>query len=61
MALNLFTIPAHVPFLDALAAGWLARAGDDPLSIARGMILLPTRRSARGLAEAFLRVSGGRP
>ncbi len=61
MALNLFTIPAHVPFLDALAAGWLARAGDDPLAIARGMILLPTRRSSRGLAEAFLRVSGGRP
>ncbi len=61
MALNLFTIPAHVPFLDALAAGWLARAGEDPLAIARGMILLPTRRSSRGLAEAFLRVSGGRP
>lgn len=61
MALNLFTIPAHVPFLEALAAGWLTRAGDDPLSIARGLILLPTRRSARSLAEAFLRVTDGRP
>jgi ATP-dependent helicase/nuclease subunit B len=95
MALNLFTLPAHVPFLDALAAGWLDRAGAslagapvagapvadapladaprainhlainhlaiDPLAIASGVILLPTRRSARGLAEAFLRVSDGRP
>jgi ATP-dependent helicase/nuclease subunit B len=60
MALNLFTIPPHVPFLDALARGWLAR-GDDPLTVSRGLILLPTRRSARSLAEAFLRVHGGRP
>ncbi len=61
MALNLFTIPPHAPFLDTLAAGWLARAGDDPLDIARGLILLPTRRAARSLAEAFLRVRDGRP
>ena len=27
----------------------------------RGLILLPTRRAARALAEAFLRVGGGRP
>jgi ATP-dependent helicase/nuclease subunit B len=43
-----------------LAAEWLATAGD-PLAVARGMILLPTRRAARSLAEAFLRASGGRP
>ncbi len=29
--------------------------------MARGLILLPTRRAARSLAEAFLRASGGRP
>ena len=60
MALNLFTVPPHVPFLDALAKGWLAR-GEDPLTVSRGLILLPTRRSARALAEAFLRVGDGRP
>jgi ATP-dependent helicase/nuclease subunit B len=49
-----------VAFLDALAAEWLASAGD-PLQAARGIILLPTRRAARSLAEAFLRMSGGRP
>jgi ATP-dependent helicase/nuclease subunit B len=60
VALNLFTVPPHVPFLDALAHGWLAR-GDDPLTVSKGLILLPTRRSARALAEAFLRVRDGRP
>ena len=59
MALNLFAIPPGVPFLDALAAGWLRDRGGDPLSIANGLILTPTRRAARSLAEAFLRVSGG--
>jgi ATP-dependent helicase/nuclease subunit B len=63
--LNLFTVPPHIPFLDALALGWLARAreagGDDPLAVSRGLILLPTRRSARALAEAFLRVRNGAP
>jgi ATP-dependent helicase/nuclease subunit B len=60
MALNLFTVPPHVPFLEALARFWLAR-GDDPLIVSRGLILLPTRRSARALAEAFLRVRDGKP
>ena len=59
--MNLHTIPPHVPFLDALATYWLRRAGPDPLSVADGLILLPTRRAARALNEAFLRQSGGRP
>ncbi len=50
-----------MPFLDALAAEWLQRAGSDPLAVSRGLILVPTRRAARALAEAFLRASGGRP
>ena len=60
MALNLFAVPPHVPFLDAIARGWLAH-GDDPLTVSKGLILLPTRRSARALAEAFLRAGDGRP
>ncbi len=58
--MNLFHLPPHIPFLDAIAAAWLARS-DDPLELSRGLILLPTRRAARSLAEAFLRVSDGRP
>src|SRR5947209_17207815 len=60
MALNLFAVPPHLPFLDAIAEAWLARA-PAPLDTARGVILLPTRRAARALAEAFLRRSDGRP
>jgi ATP-dependent helicase/nuclease subunit B len=58
--MNLFFLPPHVPFLDAIAAEWLSRAAD-PLDAAQGVILLPTRRAARALAEAFLRASHGRP
>ena len=60
MALNLFAVPPHVPFLDAIARGWLVRS-DDPLSVSQGLILLPTRRSARALTDVFLQVRGGRP
>ncbi len=59
--MNLHTIPPGAPFLDALAAWWLARRGADPLAVADGLILLPTRRAARGLTEAFLRAAEGRP
>ncbi len=70
--MNLATIPVHAPFLDTLAARWLAahgadhsghdQTGDDQTGhAARGLILLPTRRAARALAEAFLRATGGRP
>jgi len=55
--MNLFAIPPNVPFLEALAAEWLATQ-DDP---ADGLLLLPTRRSARALAEAFLRANNGAP
>ncbi len=66
-----------MPFLEALASFWLGRCGNtntsglrgndpqadlnDPLVVSDGLILLPTRRSARALAEAFLRVSKGKP
>ena len=50
------------PFLDLLAQWWIAGASaKDPLAIADGLILLPTRRAARSLGEAFLRVTAGRP
>jgi hypothetical protein len=59
---SLATVPLDLPFLDVLAARWLAAHADpaEPLAAARGLILLPTRRAARALSEAFLRASGGR-
>jgi len=55
-ALHLATLPLHAPFLDRIAGEWLARHGD-----ADGLILLPTRRAARALADAFLRAGQGKP
>ncbi|MCA0199530.1 MAG: double-strand break repair protein AddB [Proteobacteria bacterium] len=56
-----FTIPARLAFVDVLARGILADAGDDPLALTRITVLLPTRRACRALREAFLRLSGGTP
>lgn len=50
---QVFTIPPHVPFLPALAAGLLAR-GD---ALATTTVLVPTRRAARALVEALLEQS----
>ncbi len=57
--LQLFTIPAHRGFADGLAAGLMRRAGDDPLSLARGIVLLPNNRAVRAVTDAFVRASGG--
>lgn len=58
---NIFTISSERSFADALAAGLLAEAAGNPLSLARMLVLLPNRRAARSLREAFLRASQGRP
>jgi len=57
---GVFSIAADLPFLDTLVAGLQARAGGDPLALARFTVLLPTRRATRALREAFLRAGGGR-
>ena len=60
----IFSVPAGVAFLEAIASavvagdlprpGGRAPAGHD---LSRYLILLPTRRAARSLAEAFLKAS----
>ena len=56
-----FTIPAHRPFLEDLAAGiWRALGPLGPEALAEAVVLLPTRRSARDLAQAFLKAAGAR-
>lgn len=57
---HLFVIPLGLSFVDALARSLLAQAGDDPMALARHLILLPNRRSVRALGEAFLRAAEGR-
>ena len=52
---NVFTIPPHRAFADALAAGLIARTKGDRLALARTTILLPNNRAGRTLTDAFVR------
>src|SRR5277367_2138258 len=55
---RLYTIAPDRPFLATLARGLVGLAGGDPLRLPRMTVLLPTRRAARSLREAFLRLTG---
>src|SRR5262245_28857809 len=57
--INLFTIPAGAAFAEDLARGVVARFGEagDPFALSRVLILLPTRRAIRTLADAFVKVA----
>lgn len=64
--LNIATVPASCPFLDTIVQNWLDRVGGEVDPNGRsggdsGTILVPGRRVARALMEAFLRVLDGRP
>ena len=57
-----FTIPAHRPFVEDLARGLLDSLGrEDPEALADAVVLVPTRRGARELVNAFLKASQDRP
>src|SRR5690349_18046833 len=62
---RVFTIPPTAPFLPTLASALVEgrlvpdfRPKDDPLSLMRATIFLPTRRAARALSEALLSALG---
>ena len=56
-----FSIAPHRPFLADLAEGLLeALAAGGPQALSDAVVLVPSRRAARGLAEAFVAVGGGR-
>lgn len=56
-----FNVPAHRPFVDDLALGLFeALAPLGPEALADAVVLTPTRRGARALADAFVRAAGGR-
>lgn len=57
---RVFNIASGTPFVDALAAGIVADLGSDPAALSAVRVLVPSRRSARALTDAFLRQSGGR-
>jgi ATP-dependent helicase/nuclease subunit B len=56
-----FTIPAHRPFARDLAQGLTAALSPlGPEALSQAVVLTPTRRGARALADAFLAAGGGR-
>lgn len=56
-----FSIPAHRPFVDDLARGFLAAlAHMGPEALPRATLLTPTRRGARAVADALLAASDGK-
>jgi ATP-dependent helicase/nuclease subunit B len=56
-----FTIAAHRPFVEDLAAGiHAALSPRGPDALADAVILVPTRRAVRALTEAFVGAAGGR-
>jgi ATP-dependent helicase/nuclease subunit B len=59
--LNLRAMSAGAAFLPELAALWHAQTVAAGRPLHDGLILLPTRRAARGLAQAFLTASAGAP
>jgi ATP-dependent helicase/nuclease subunit B len=59
--MNIYNIPAGIPFARVLAAELLRRAGDSPHELPQTRILLPTRRACRTLRDAFLDITGGKP
>ena len=55
-----FNIPAHRPFAEDLAQGLFdALSPLGPEALADAVVLTPTRRGARALADAFIKASGG--
>ncbi|MGQ0534132.1 MAG: double-strand break repair protein AddB [Caulobacteraceae bacterium] len=59
-ALRLRVITASAPFLDALADAMVEALGrDDPFALSDALVLLPNRRAAAGLIDAFAKRLGG--
>ncbi len=56
-----YTVSPHRPFLEAVAEGILARAGNDPLQLADYTILVPNRAAAMALRQSFITQLEGKP
>ena len=58
---TVYSIAAHRGFADALVAGLVPRYREDALGLARLTLLLPSRRAAQTVSEAFVRRLGDEP
>ena len=57
---SVYSIDAGMPFARELAMG-IVKLADSPERLARGLVLLPSRRAARALQAAFLDGAEGVP
>ncbi|MFN2100915.1 double-strand break repair protein AddB [Altererythrobacter sp. MF3-039] len=55
---EVYSIAAHRGFADALVAGLVPRYSEGGFGLARLTLLLPSRRAARNISEAFIRLMG---
>ncbi|OXE36642.1 MAG: double-strand break repair protein AddB, partial [Phenylobacterium zucineum] len=56
-----YTIPSHRPFVLDLAKGlYDLLSPQGPQALSQAVVLTPTRRGARALADAFVTITGGR-
>ncbi|PZQ22536.1 MAG: double-strand break repair protein AddB [Sphingopyxis macrogoltabida] len=55
---DIYSIPVHRAFADALAAGLIDRFADGALGLAEGLILLPSNRARTAVQAAFVRAGG---
>lgn len=58
---TIYNVPSGCAFLDTVAKGLMAMSGGDQQTLATYRILLPTRRSLKGLRDSFLRQNDGKP
>ena len=61
MAPRLYNLPLTCNYTDVLAAEFLREYEDNPLALADVLFLLPNRRAAKSLREAFIRHKGMTP
>ena len=58
---SIYNIPASLSAVDVLAEKFLAEYAQEPLALADVLFLLPNRRAAKALADAFVRQRGLTP
>ena len=58
---KIYNIPSHLPFSETLARYLLDITKDEPESLTRYRLLLPTRRACRIMQDSFLRLNDGKP
>lgn len=55
---NIYTIQPNLPFADTIAKGIIEKYGDDPVTIANILLLVPNKRAAKTIKKSFFDLTG---